>query len=548
MIQKKITLLSIVLITITSSLFAQSKNNDWGWNWRDSSKIAAKNIPQHKKFLKNEFPYPARPNDKMELGVSAGYAMLISDVLADWRGLNNNPAFGLGVTLRKSISHTWSVRAGYNYLNMYGLDWKERTGGKNTMGSSIWDKMYNGKNYFANFRNKSHSLSFDLIYSLTTQDYYRGNPKWNVYLFGGYTFLASKVDVNALDANGNLWDFNSIVRVPTRRAKDIVQDQRTAMSEGSYETNAALADGKRGDLVISNNWFGRHAVDAGFGISYKLNKKMNIGFEQKYTDAFCDELDGIKEGANDDIISYTSFHFNYNIGNSAKKIEPLWWINPSNYVYNELNEPRHMKLPPVVLPDADGDGVTDQFDLEPNTPKGAAVDSHGRALDTDGDGVPDYRDKELLTPQACFPVNNDGVGVCPEPPCCSRIPEVKKDTVKEGCSVTNLPSIQFGNGSKLSSNSTKLLEVVAVKLKANPLCKVNVIGHPLADKASQQRSWERVNSIIKYLVEKQGISESRFIFTYDGGVGESNTVDLQATTEEGPNTVPAPHPNLKAKN
>ena len=351
-----------------------------------------------------------------------------------------------------------------------------------------------------------------------------------------------------MDANGNLWDFNSIVRVPTRRAKDIVQDQRTAMSEGSYETNAALADGKRGDLVISNNWFGRHAVDAGFGISYKLNKKMNIGFEQKYTDAFCDELDGIKEGANDDIISYTSFHFNYNIGNSAKKIEPLWWINPSNYVYNELNEPRHMKLPPVVLPDADGDGVTDQFDLEPNTPKGAAVDSHGRALDTDGDGVPDYRDKELLTPQACFPVNNDGVGVCPEPPCCSRIPEVKKDTVKEGCSVTNLPSIQFGNGSKLSSNSTKLLEVVAVKLKANPLCKVNVIGHPLADKASQQRSWERVNSIIKYLVEKQGISESRFIFTYDGGVGESNTVDLQATTEEGPNTVPAPHPNLKAKN
>ena len=332
------------------------------------------------------------------------------------------------------------------------------------------------------------------------------------------------------------------------RSNDIRQDQRSAMTEGTYETDATLVDGKRGDLVFSNNSFGRHAVDVGFGFSYKLNPKMNIGIEQKYTDAFCDELDGIREGANDDIISYTSFHFNYNIGSSAKKVEPLWWINPSNYVYSELNEPRHMKLPKVVLPDADGDGITDQFDLEPNTPKGAAVDTHGRAIDTDGDGVPDFRDKELLTSQSCFPVNADGVGVCPEPPCCSRIPEPKKDTVQEACSVTNLPSIQFGNGSKLSSNSTKLLEAVAVKLKANPLCKVNVIGHPLADKASQQRSWERVNSVIKYLVEKQGISESRFIFSYDGGAGENNTIDLQATTEEGPNTVPAPHPNLKSNN
>ena len=59
-----------------------------------------------------------------------------------------------------------------------------------------------------------------------------------------------------------------------------------------------------------------------------------------------------------------------------------------------------MKMPKVKLDDADGDGVTDQFDLEPNTPAGAKVDSHGRAIDTDGDGIPDYKDKEILTPCA----------------------------------------------------------------------------------------------------------------------------------------------------
>ncbi len=546
MIQKKFTYLLLACLFTSTAIFAQSNSNDWGWNWRDSSKISAKHMPQQKKFLRNEFPYPARPNNKMELGISLGYPFLMSDIRPDWRGVNDNPSIGLGISLRKAVSHTWSIRASYNYLAMFGLDWKQRVGGQNTMGASKWDKIYAGKNYYANFRNISHSLSFDLIYSITAQDYYRGNPKWNVYLFGGYTLMTSQVNINAYQENGKLWNFDSIVLVPNRRTSDIRQDLRTSMN-GSYETSATPANGNRGSIIFKDNWIGRHAIDLGFGVAYKLNSKMNIGLEQKYTDAFSDELDGLKEGANDDIVSYTSVHFNYNIGSSAKNIEPLWWINPSNYLYNEVNEPRHMKLPKQQLPDADGDGITDQFDLEPNTPKGAAVDTHGRALDTDGDGVPDYKDKELLTPQSCFPVNNDGVGVCPEPPCCSKIPAPVKDSVIVGCPVNNLPSIQFNNGTKLSANSTKLLEAVATKLKANPICKVNVIGHPLADKSSQQKSWERVNAVIKYLVEKQGISESRFIFSYDGGAGDNNTIDLQATTEEGPNTVPAPHPNLKTK-
>ena len=33
-----------------------------------------------------------------------------------------------------------------------------------------------------------------------------------------------------------------------------------------------------------------------------------------------------------------------------------------------------------VQKDGDGDGVSDAFDLEPNTPKGALVDGSGRAL------------------------------------------------------------------------------------------------------------------------------------------------------------------------
>jgi outer membrane protein OmpA-like peptidoglycan-associated protein len=205
------------------------------------------------------------------------------------------------------------------------------------------------------------------------------------------------------------------------------------------------------------------------------------------------------------------------------------------------------------LPDADGDGVTDQFDLEPNTPAGAAVDTHGRALDTDGDGVPDYRDKEKLTPQSCFPVNADGVGTCPEPACCTELRKKIEEDEENGkarrtnCNLTSLPSVTFKAGSyKLSKDAQAILVTAATQLKANATCNVKVVGYVTdASKKAQQLSWDRVNSVIKYLVEQQGIAESRIIFSYDT-TGSSNSVDLLPTTETGPNTVPAPALHLRS--
>ena len=235
---------------------------------------------------------------------------------------------------------------------------------------------------------------------------------------------------------------------------------------------------------------------------------------------------------------------------SGKRVQPLYWLNPNNYVYSEINAPKHMKLPKVVLPDADNDGVTDQFDLEPNTPAGAPVDSHGVSKDTDGDGVPDYKDKELLTSQKCFPVNSDGIGTCPEPACCTElrnaISNMKMAPAEKTCSINALPSVQFKGSAKLTNDAEIVLASAATSLKSNPDCKMKVIGYGASSKSAQQLSYDRVNAVIKYLVEKQGISESRLIFVY-GQDGDANTVDLQGTTEDGPNTVPAPHPNLKSK-
>jgi len=78
--------------------------------------------------------------------------------------------------------------------------------------------------------------------------------------------------------------------------------------------------------------------------------------------------------------------------------------------------------------DSDGDGVPDDRDLCPNTPKGVAVDDNGCAFDDDMDGVPNYLDNCPDTPQGATvdasgcPMDSDGDGVydgidqCPNTP------------------------------------------------------------------------------------------------------------------------------------
>jgi outer membrane protein OmpA-like peptidoglycan-associated protein len=231
-----------------------------------------------------------------------------------------------------------------------------------------------------------------------------------------------------------------------------------------------------------------------------------------------------------------------------KSVQPLYWENPLNYVYAEVNAPKHMKMPKPILDDADGDGITDQFDNEPNTPAGSPVDSHGVSRDTDGDGVPDFKDKQLVTPTECQPVDADGVGKCPEPACCVEIRENMMR--KPVCDLGDLPSVTFkGNSATVSKDAEAVLTTVADKMRNSPECKVVVTGYGEPSKSSQQLSWDRVNAVINYMVDKQGISSDRFIFRFGETGGDATTVDIRAATESdaGPNTVPAPHPNLRKK-
>ena len=548
MASRKYVLFIGLLCLFASNLMAQQSVSSNGYDLRDSSLIPAKRLPQHNEFLNNAYPFPAKPRNEWEIGVKGGIPTVSSDVRSVF------PTGGFGFTARKALGYVFSIRAEYDWMRARGLNWQPSDDSKNYV-PQLSGYYPAGTNYFYNYKTTIHELTLQGVITLNNIRFHKAKTGFNLYAFGGFGAMTYSTFYNALNSSGQPYDFSTINGPFTYSNRKNVKKQIKSLLDNSYET-MAQRDPSQPTLGGAPL---KPVVVFGFGAQFKLSNKFNLALETKFSAEKSDLIDGVQyqettvpaQTRDYDTYNFTSVGLNYNIGKKA--VEPLWWINPLDYAYSEINAPRHMKLPKPILDDADGDGVTDQFDLEPNTPKGCPVDSHGVSRDTDGDGVPDCKDKELITPTICQPVDADGVGKCPEPACCKELRD-KLDSGDFGnghgkCSIGDLPSITFkGKTVTLSKDAKALLASVAEKLKNNPNCKVAVIGYGESSKSAQQLSWDRVNEVIKYLVEKEGISQDRFIFRYGQSGGDENTIDLKdGTGEEGPNTVPAPHPNLMKK-
>lgn len=548
MASKKYTGLFGLLCLLASGSFAQIGGS---YDVQDSSVIPSKRLPQHSEFMANNYPFPAKPRNQWEIGIKGGLGTIAGDV-------RSRLGFGAGLHVRKALGYVFSLRGDFSFLSTKGLNFQPST---NYTKNPAWQTAgYGGAPVFYNYKTNIYDASIQGVFTLNNIRFHRAKTGFNVYGFVGVGGMVFDAKVDALDGSGNPYNFGNIVAqygpngYQYKDRKDIRKDLKDLM-DGKYETEAQEDNGQP-------KLFGepfRPIFNFGAGVQFKLSKKLSLSIEDKVTIPKTDLLDGQQWQENGpgtataqtrdfDNYNFLSVGLNLAIGNKA--VEPLWWMNPLDYAYNEINKPRHMKLPKPVLDDADGDGVTDQFDNEPNTPAGAPVDSHGVSRDTDGDGVPDYKDKELITPTQCQPVDADGVGKCPPPACCDSLAERMKNLRDVGdCNIGSLPSVTFkGKSVTLSNDAKALLASAAQQIRNNPTCKIAVVGYCSTNKSEQQLSWDRVNAVITYLVEKEGISSDRFIFKYGETGGECTTVDLRdGTGEEGPNTVPAPHPNLRRR-
>ena len=563
MASKKYTLLLGALCFILTNLSAQS------YDWKDSSLIPKKSQAQHNEFLQNQQPFPAKPRNQWEIGLSVGNVLIAGDVTPVF------PQIGWGAHVRKAFGYIFSARLQYAGGIAKGMNW---TPAFNFAKNPAWNETYNGPmNYryagapgsvpglpngapgelyqvgsrdfaqgnlvpynddnldvvYYNNRTVSHQLSLQGIITLNNIRFHKSKTNFIIYGLGGVGGMIYDGTVNALNGNGGSYasHFSSVydpAQLSNRNKRRIRRDLRSGMDR-SYETPAEDQGFRRPKLFDMTF---RPMAQVGAGVTFKVGQRFSIGIEEVLTIAKDDLLDGQRwqeQSIGDasltrdfDSWHYTNVNFNYTLG--SKSVEPLWWLNPLDYAYNELNAPRHMKLPKPVLDDADGDGVTDQFDNESNTPAGCPVDTHGVSRDTDGDGVPDCKDKELITPTQCQPVDADGVGKCPDPECCKNI-----GVAPPTCNLVDLPSINFGgNSSVLSAEAKALVGSVATSLRGNPECKLTVCGSAAKSKSGQALGQKRVDAIVKYLVEVQGISADRIAAQYDCHEGDPSVVELRA--------------------
>jgi len=577
MVNKKYLLLaSLSSLLATQPVFAQDGETQTAkWSGRDmtyrgqsydvldSSYVPGFRMKQHRKFMNHQYAFPARPRNMWEIGIGGGLYNVSGDVpsLMAWNAKGG--ALGFDVHIRKAWGYVFSTRLDYTYGVAKGLQWQSAG---NFRFNPAWNQAYVGANLlnppaaqdfvYYNYRMESHQLNLDLMASLNNIKFHKARTGVSVYAFVGLGALAYHTGVNtrndAAGGAGYQTLFNTVAtKYPPKyeNRKKIRSDLQAGMDK-TYETYAETEAGNRRPSIFDANTTLQFAPSFGLGTQIRLSKRINISIEDRVTLPWDDDLlDGQRwseqvfgspvQSNQNDGINYLSLGLNFNLGNKRKNVEPLYWLNPLDHAYNELTYPRHMILPEPILPDSDGDGITDQFDKCPGTPAGVAVDSHGCPLDTDGDGVPDDRDKQLITPTECQPVDADGVGKCPCPEGCG--------TVTSSCGNIGAGSIAFdNNASKIRPASQAMLATLAAQMQANPTCKVVITGGGNGSKIQQQRSWDRVNAVIEYMSEKHGIDRNRFIFQY-GQAGDANGVMYRSAMpgEEGPANVAPPFPNLR---
>jgi len=566
MLRSKLFSLAILMAFVTSG-FAQLGGTH---NYSDTSYIAPRDMSQQGDFLKNQGSFPAKPRDQYQVGFFFGYPYVDGDCPTALRGVGKgigSYTHGFGVHVRKAMGYVMSVRTSFAYYNMIGLDYQPNA---NLNNSPTIVNLYSTapKGYVHNFRSRAFVPSIEALISLNNIMFHTKQQRWNLYGLLGYTALFYKTTMN-LTNNKDGYSPYKFEDVSANYGRGWTRQQLRAglrtMLDDSYETPGEVND--RRAKVFGYNL--RHCFSSGLGLEYRMGKSWSLNFEYKRIQTRDDYVDGWFRQSGDlrypvftaewDNIAFCQIGANFNVGNSKKKVPPLWWLNPLEFAYADLAKDRKSIAGMFKVKDDDKDGVLNELDLEPNTPEGCPVDTHGVTADTDGDGVPDCKDKEKLTLQKCFPVDADGVGNCPEPNCCDslakQIAAIKKCAKcgeggdSSACFIGDLPAIQFkANNFQLTKDAEAILSVVAEKIKSNPNCRVKVIGYGYweSDKRSQQLSWERINAVIKYLIEQQGIAEDRLIFEY-GRNGDPLSVDLNGTLDSGPNTVPAPHPELRGK-
>ena len=342
---------------------------------------------------------------------------------------------------------------------------------------------------------------------------FKTNLKWSGSLSGQFTFG----NINWLRPKTSVVPYVSAGAGMVGYGAKIIKRGTTTEVDYDEETN-------KSELFIP--------VGLGLKINVARMVNLDLGYRMNFVDT--DNFDGAAywnpgsqaSTTKKDKFSYGFLGLEFALGNKAKP--QLLFDNPAARLNSSLQTQIDTVKSEIsnLKNDADGDGVADMFDKEPNTPAGSPVDSHGVTQDTDNDGVPDWKDKQLITPTECQPVDADGVGKCPDPACCTTLDSLIKAGGYIGECPADYPSLSL-RGTSLSADVKAMLSSVASKLQEKPNCTITLTAYPGASKAQQSLADRKLTAVKNYLVETLGVSESRIMTDKSIGGGDANIIDIK---------------------
>jgi hypothetical protein len=270
-----------------------------GSDWKDSSLIPPSRMAQHNEFLNNQYIFPAKPRNQWELGFKVGAPNISGDVSTVF------PTFGYGIHVRKSIGYIVSLRGEFNSGTAVGLNWKDSY---NYMNNPAWrnngyrgnQRIYTGvgnqtvglvaatDRVFYNYKTKLNDLSAQMLFNLSNIRFHKAEPKFGLYAILGVGVTFYETNIDALNASGQKYNFNSIPG-GTYATRNDTKSAIKSLLDGTYETAGET------NSQYNKKLFGKTSktnASFGMGFAFKLSKRINLSLEDKLTILSDDLLDG----------------------------------------------------------------------------------------------------------------------------------------------------------------------------------------------------------------------------------------------------------------
>lgn len=379
-----------------------------------------------------------------------------------------------------------SVGAGIPLVQSADLTSIKNGNGKNVFGYSA---------YLSVDKAITHAFGLNLQYDKgeTRQGWF--NTKTDNATGSGYQDVGARTQYDAISLLGDINFSNLLRRVDNKSPYRWALHGYAGIGTLAYRSYLEDASGQKLMTEIKPFKLGSMFGQAGAGVKYKINRRIDVEGRVMYFVTGDDEFDGGGEqysniNRREDQISDNFFNATLGLSLKLGKHEShLMWHDPLQEIYYKLDvlADKNQDVEVCKKGDADNDGVCDDWDRQLDTPAGARVDGAGVALDTDLDGVIDLYDKCVTVPG---PVENNGC------------PTNSSSTVSDN--TRTLEGIEFDlNSDRILPSNTPILNS-AVNYINSSNGTYNVIGATDtrgSDAYNQNLSERRANTVKNYLIQ-----------------------------------------------